>query len=29
MVIEFIKRGKDNKGFNVDSVRELMESTDE
>jgi hypothetical protein len=29
MVFEFIKRGRDNKGFNVDSVRELMESTDD
>ena len=29
MVYEFIKRGADNKGFNVDSVRDLMESTDD
>lgn len=28
LVIEFIKRGKGSKGFNVDSVRELMESTE-
>lgn len=26
-IYEFIKRGKDNKGFNVDSVKDLMEST--
>lgn len=27
VIYEFIHRGKDNKGFNVDSVRDLMEST--
>ncbi len=29
VVYEFIKRGKDNKGFNINNVRDLMESTDE
>ena len=28
VIYEFITRGEDNKGFNVDSVRDLMESTD-
>lgn len=29
VVYEFIKRGKNNKGFNIENVRDLMESTNE
>lgn len=29
VVYEFIKRGSDNKGFNIENVRDLMESTNE